>query len=120
MHEFKEIEKKMRPIFKELDPCKVILFGSYAWGKPTQWSDVDLLIVTKDTSMPSSFKQKNSIYLKWAMAFREIEKDIPVDLIVHTLPMHEKFIELNSSFSSQIINKGKIIKADRLNLSLQI
>ena len=30
---------------KTTQPEKIILFGSYAYGKPTPWSDVDLLII---------------------------------------------------------------------------
>jgi predicted nucleotidyltransferase len=28
-------------------PEKIILFGSYAWGKPNKDSDIDLLIIKK-------------------------------------------------------------------------
>ncbi|MDQ1298686.1 MAG: uncharacterized protein QG558_1225 [Campylobacterota bacterium] len=33
---------------KSLNPDKIILFGSYAYGKPTEDSDIDLFLV-KDT-----------------------------------------------------------------------
>lgn len=33
---------------KSLDPDKIILFGSYAYGTPTEESDIDLFLV-KDT-----------------------------------------------------------------------
>ncbi len=32
-------------IADKFSPDKIILFGSYAYGKPTAWSDVDLLVV---------------------------------------------------------------------------
>jgi predicted nucleotidyltransferase len=35
---------------KLLDPDKVILFGSYAWGTPDDESDIDLFIVKKSQS----------------------------------------------------------------------
>ena len=35
-------------IISEYKPKKIILFGSYAYGTPTEDSDIDLLIV-KDT-----------------------------------------------------------------------
>jgi predicted nucleotidyltransferase len=34
---------------KPLDPDKVILFGSYAWGVPDNESDIDLFIVKKSS-----------------------------------------------------------------------
>ncbi len=103
------LEETLLKKLKKLNPNKIILFGSYAWGNPGSTSDIDLLIVTNDQFMPSSFHEKNVIYFKWARAIKSIEKDYPIDLIVHTLPMHKKFIELNSSFSKEILNKGKVL-----------
>jgi predicted nucleotidyltransferase len=63
-----ELETQIKDALKPLRPEKVILFGSYAWGRPTQDSDIDLL--------------------------------------VHTRPMHRKFVEIDSSFARQIMNEG--------------
>jgi len=35
------IEEATRRIVSELDPEEIILFGSYAWGKPDKYSDLD-------------------------------------------------------------------------------
>jgi uncharacterized protein len=43
-----EIEKVLREIVGRFHPQKVILFGSYAYGQPHEWSDLDLLAVTPD------------------------------------------------------------------------
>jgi len=43
----KSIRPAIRKIVEELNPEKIILFGSYAYGKPTPHSDVDLLIILK-------------------------------------------------------------------------
>lgn len=48
----KKIKEITNKIVREFDPEKVILFGSYAWGKPGPDSDVDLFVV-KETSDPS-------------------------------------------------------------------
>lgn len=45
-----EILERLRP----LDPERVILFGSYACGNPTEDSDIDLYVVTKDDFVPAS------------------------------------------------------------------
>jgi len=39
------IAKMLQKIKTAYEPEKVILFGSYAYGKPTKDSDVDLLII---------------------------------------------------------------------------
>ena len=37
-----ELETQIRDALAPLHPEKVILFGSYAWGRPTEDSDIDL------------------------------------------------------------------------------
>lgn len=94
---------------KKTDPCKIILFGSHAYGEPDSASDVDLLVVTEDDFLPKNFAEKNAIYLKVSNAITEIEKIIPIDLIVHTKAMHRKFIEMGSMFSRKIVVDGKVL-----------
>src|ERR1700729_749132 len=45
------IRRYARAIAERFQPDKIILFGSYAYGKPNEESDVDLLVImrTKDT-----------------------------------------------------------------------
>jgi predicted nucleotidyltransferase len=94
---------------KKTDPCKIILFGSHAYGEPDAASDVDLLVVTEDDFLPKNFAEKNAIYLKVSNSITEIEKIIPIDLIVHTKAMHRRFIEMGSMFSRKIIVDGKVL-----------
>ncbi len=91
---------------KNMDPEKVILFGSYAWGNPDSDSDIDLYVVTKDDFMPNNWREKNEIYLKISRQIRRIRSKVPIDLIVHTKQMNQKFVELDSSFSREICQNG--------------
>lgn len=88
---------------------KLILFGSHAYGTPTEDSDIDLLVVTADQEIPQSFSEKSKVYLRIARRVDDIRRRVPVDLIVHTHPMHEKFLELDSMFSREIRKKGRVI-----------
>ncbi|OFX55160.1 MAG: DNA polymerase subunit beta [Bacteroidetes bacterium GWB2_41_8] len=90
-------------------PEKIILFGSYAYGNPTDSSDLDILVVTGDKIIPSSFAEKSKIYLKISQAISDIKKEFPIDLIVHTKAMHQQFIEDNSLFSRELLIKGKVL-----------
>ena len=69
---------------KSTHPEKIILFGSYAYGEATDDSDLDILVVTSDDNIPSSFSEKSKIYLRISLAISEIKKEFPIDLIVHT------------------------------------
>lgn len=94
---------------KLAQPEKIILFGSYAYGNPTENSDIDLLVVTGDETIPSSFYEKSKIYLSISQTISDIKKEFPVDLIVHTKAMYRLFIEADSMFAREILTKGKIL-----------
>jgi len=40
-----QVEELSRQIAREYDPERIILFGSYAYGEPKEYSDVDLLVI---------------------------------------------------------------------------
>lgn len=88
---------------------RVILFGSYAGGAPGADSDIDLLVVTDDDFMPENFEQNMQNYLKVSSALRDIKRNIPMDLIVHTRPMYEKFIKMGSMFSKEVTERGEVL-----------
>ena len=92
-----------------IDPEKVILFGSYAYGLPNEDSDIDLYIVTKENFIPQSFAENLQIKKKVYLALSNFRKKYASDILVHTLPVHQKFIELGSSFSKEIMQKGIIL-----------
>ncbi|MBA7581899.1 hypothetical protein ES708_23812 [subsurface metagenome] len=94
---------------KQVNPYKIILFGSHANGTAYKDSDIDILVVTSDNFMPKNYDEKMKINLEVSGLISEIKAKYPVDLIVHTLPMHKKFIALGSMFSKEINKKGKIL-----------
>lgn len=100
-----EIVERLKP----LDLDKIILFGSYAYGTPTEDSDIDLYVVTKDDFIPQSWREKSNITKKISYPLRELRSRFAIDLIVHTKQMNDKFVQLNSSFSREIFNKGQIL-----------
>ena len=93
----------------ELNPYRVVLFGSYADGTLHDDSDIDLLVVTNDDYFPETFKEKSNLYLSVNSKIRNIAQKVSIDLLVYTLPMYRKFIELESSFSREILSKGIIL-----------
>jgi predicted nucleotidyltransferase len=94
---------------QQLDLAKVILFGSYAYGTPTDASDIDLIVVLNDNRYPETYKEKSELYLQVSRTIRDIRQQVSVDLIVHTRSMHRKFIELDSIFAQEVIQNGKVL-----------
>jgi len=63
-------------IVEAVDPDKIILFGSYVYGKPSKDSDLDILIIMK-SDLPR-YKCSIPIYKTLAGLL------IPKDIIVYT------------------------------------
>lgn len=98
----KEIVERLRPV----DPESVVLFGSYAYGKPDENSDIDLYVVTKDDYTPQSYHEKRKIVRRISRSLMDLRLKVGVDLMVHTYPMNKKFYALNSLFAKEIQEKG--------------
>jgi predicted nucleotidyltransferase len=88
---------------------KVILFGSFAWGNPVKDSDIDLVVVTDDDFMPTNYKENMENYLRVSSLLRDMRKEIPMDLIVHTKAMHKAFIQSGSMFSREVMTQGQVL-----------
>jgi predicted nucleotidyltransferase len=104
-----EIISQINLSLQHLNVNKVILFGSYAKGTHSIDSDIDLLVVTNDNFVFESFAQKMEIKLKIANALNPLRKFADIDLIVHTKPMYDRFIQLDSGFKKEILSTGSII-----------
>ena len=85
----------------ELNPEKIILFGSYAYGKPTPHSDVDLLVVLKMSASP---KERS-----WRVSRLLLPRPFPVDILVKTPKEIEKALESGDFFLQEIITRGKVL-----------
>jgi predicted nucleotidyltransferase len=94
---------------KNIGIHKIILFGSLTSDEVHMDSDIDLMVVTNDNHMPKSYKEKSDVYLKVSSALTDITGKIPIDLIVYTKPMYNKFNELGSLFSKEISQKGLVL-----------
>jgi len=105
--------QQLKENLRELNPYLVLLFGSYAYGTPHIDSDIDLLVVTNDEFVPQTFKEKTNLYITVSEHILSISRQVPVDLIVYTLPMYRQFVEGGSSFSKEILNNGIVLYEDK-------
>jgi len=82
---------------------KIYLFGSYAYGRPTKKSDIDLCVVIRNNLIRS----RTNINLKIALSLFD-NKIIPADVLVYT---EKQFYDITNpnSVENTIINKGKLL-----------
>lgn len=90
-------------IGRKYKPQKVILFGSYARGKPTEDSDIDLFIVKDtDAGMVDRFVEvKRLIY--------DPQLRIPVSPLVYTPQELEERLDMGDDFVKEIMSEGKVL-----------
>ncbi len=87
-------------IARRFKPETIILFGSYAYGRPTPDSDVDLLVV-----MPHDRRQGR-------MALRILEAmdhPFPLDLLVRTPAEVRRRLRWGDCFLQEVVSKGKVL-----------
>jgi len=96
----KLISKVINDAAEKIKPEKVILFGSYAYGKPTKDSDVDLLFI-KNTSL--------SRMERYRLVNEHLEHFIPMDILIKTPSEVRKRLKMGDPFYKEIINKGRIL-----------
>lgn len=87
-------------IVREFQPDRIILFGSYVYGRPTADSDVDLLIVMPFDGKPTQ---------KAVEILKRTKPHIPVELVVRTPGQVEKRLKLNDFFLREILEKGRVL-----------
>jgi predicted nucleotidyltransferase len=93
------IRRFARQIVEKFQPDKIILFGSYAYGQPHDWSDVDLLVV-----MPASNHRSKANRIR-----RALERPFCLDLIVRTPKELERDVRDGDWFLTEIVTKGKVL-----------
>jgi predicted nucleotidyltransferase len=92
-----------------VDVHKIILFGSRVWGEPHADSDVDILVVLAGNDVPQDATEKGALYRRVSVPLREVQRDVPVDILVHTEAMHRRFVERDSMFARTIVQHGEVI-----------
>jgi predicted nucleotidyltransferase len=98
------IDEVKNRLVKTYNPVAIYLFGSYAWGTPTEDSDLDLLIVV-DTSDERAIKR--SLHGYKALWGLEIAKDI----LVYTSDEFKTSSQKEASLPHKIKHYGKVIYA---------
>jgi predicted nucleotidyltransferase len=94
------IQRLCDDIVREFHPQKVILFGSYAHGRPTPDSDVDLLVVMPFRGHPAR---------KVLEIRRAIRATFPLDLLVRTPANLKARIERGDFFLREIVETGRTL-----------
>ncbi|MDR2693640.1 MAG: nucleotidyltransferase domain-containing protein [Chitinispirillales bacterium] len=101
--------EEMTERFKELNPYKVILFGSYANGSPTDDSDIDVAVILDSDEIVRNFSEMMERSRPVSAAVRDIRYKIAIDILVYSKAEINYLKEDDDSFIKEIENTGKVL-----------
>jgi predicted nucleotidyltransferase len=90
-----------RRIVEAIQPEKVILFGSYAYGEPTLDSDIDLLVVKQSRKRPAERARVISALF--------LHRRFGLDILVRTPNELQERLRIGDYFFREITQKGKVL-----------
>ncbi|GAA6620585.1 nucleotidyltransferase domain-containing protein [Scytonema sp. NUACC26] len=98
------ITEVTRRLVAELNPEEIILFGSYAWGTPNKYSDLDICIIVNDEI--AEFDR-----IEWGVRALNALEDlmVDVDVMIKTRSDVETFKTVPASLTRKIVEKGKLL-----------
>lgn len=97
------IQDMVQKIVADYAPQKIILFGSYAYGKPDENSDIDLLIV-KDTN-----KRPIERWMEVKRLLRDPSRTVSVSPLVYTPQELEERLAIKDFFIQEVLERGEIL-----------
>jgi predicted nucleotidyltransferase len=95
----RDINSLAKKIADQFRPQRIYLFGSYAYGKPNEHSDVDLMVLIAGSDV-----RDLSLKIRQAINF-----GMPVDLLVRSPEEFEARIAMGDFFLRDIKAQGKIL-----------
>jgi uncharacterized protein len=95
-----QIQELSHKIAAQFSPDRIILFGSYAYGTPTEDSDVDLLVVRPFDDQP---------FRKAAKILDKISPEFSVDLLLRTAEQLEERLVLGDFFLQEVLAQGRVL-----------
>lgn len=96
------LEQIVQRLVEGLHPEQIILFGSYAYGEPTEGSDLDLLIVVPASTEPPHRRAQKAYQCVGAIG-------IPKDMLVLTREEFEKQARVVTSLARRAKGRGKVL-----------
>lgn len=98
-----QIARLCAVIAREFQPEKIVLFGSWAYGKPAADSDIDLLVVMPFEGSP--FRQAGIILHRVIQSVGVL----PLDLLVRTPEQLHERLAIGDVFVREILERGKVL-----------
>lgn len=101
--EYRQIMQAALKMAEAVKPEQIILFGSYAYGRPNADSDVDFLLVMPQKTR----KDRNDTYLK---ASKALDPHLfPCDIVIRSKKDISWRIKEGDFFLQDVMEKGRVL-----------
>ncbi len=94
---------------KQINPYKIILFGSYANRNVSEDSDIDLIVVLDSLEIAKNYDDKIKNKLIVRKSIYDLSKKVPIDLVIYTKDEYDIILNNENSFFTEIENTGKTL-----------
>ena len=102
-----KIQEATRRLVEAYNPVAIYLFGSYAWGVPTEDSDLDFMVIVSDTINTDFTYRREKTRILGEAFYKSDYLNFPVDVLVNT---ESKFFSRSnhpSTLQFKILNEGR-------------
>jgi predicted nucleotidyltransferase len=96
------LEEAVERLKTEFQPEEIYLFGSHAWGTPTEDSDVDLMVIVPQSDERPIRREQRAQFCLGRLPFS-------VDVLVRTRCEVNRVRELRGSLTQEVLQKGRKI-----------
>lgn len=109
MKRTRKIDALLREVVEKIktdyQPEKIILFGSYAYGKPTEDSDIDLLVIKKTD------RRRVDRFVELSLMLHDPQRGISIQPLVYTPDEVTQRLARGDQFVEEILSRGEVLYA---------
>ena len=94
------LEKAVERLKNEFQPEEIYLFGSHAWGTPTDDSDLDLMVIVRESGEKAIRRMQRAHHCLGDL-------DMSKDVFVQTRTEFDRYRHLRASIQHHILQRGR-------------
>jgi predicted nucleotidyltransferase len=94
------LEEAVERLKAEFQPEEIYLFGSHAWGTPTDDSDVDLMVIVRNSAERGIQRMHRARHCLGGIGFAK-------DVFVPTRAQVDRYKHLRASLFHQVLARGR-------------
>jgi len=99
------IDRMARRIVREVDPERIVLFGSWARGEANEQSDVDFLVVEREPFGPNRSRREEAVRIWQCLS----EFRIPTDVLVYSVEELNQWKDSMHHVVGRALREGKVL-----------